>query len=119
MNLTGACIYCGQLANFSSDEALTPEQENHEATLRCSCDEAKHMQQVEASIVEEKQDIKELFEEYPDIQSLLNGAVELIARRTMEKISISKGKLKANITISAKGELKVEKIRTLKEARTI
>lgn len=119
MNKTGACIYCGQIANFNASEDLTIEQENHEATLRCSCEEAKRMQQVEASIVEAKQDIKELFEDYQEIQSLLNGAVELIARRTMEKISISKGKLKANITISSKGELKVEKIRTLKEARTI
>ncbi len=119
MQITGECMYCGQMVTVSVDENSTNEDVRKEATFNCSCEKAKDYTKKQKSIEKVKNKIEEIFPAHEDIQMILNHSVESILRGMVEKVTISQGTTKAVLSINGKGEIKVEKTRTLKEGQTI
>lgn len=118
MKITGACIYCGQIHMVNTEDTTNEAEINRIATLYCNCPDAVREQEIEKSVSEAKDYIKEIFAS-EDLQRLLTWEVELVARHTIEKANISKGEIKVMISRNAKGFIKIDKTRTIKEEKTI
>lgn len=109
---TGCCHYCGQVINLETDGKRTEAELDRMAQQKCSCTGAARARRIEST----EQNIEELFaEKFPDVAELLKAAVPMIMQYELNKITIDTGKkVKAVLTMNAKGMIKVEKNYTAK-----
>lgn len=112
------CIYCGQTHMVEQRGGETPETLNQRATGKCDCKQARHMQQVEKAKTKAESNIENLFGQMEeDMINLLKAAVLPIMEDHITGITIDTGrKVKAKISKTSKGNMKVERIDTRKAA---
>lgn len=113
----GQCIYCGQTRMVEiGDEIPTKEEVNKRATEQCECEAARHAQERSKVQLEAEDNVERLFrKEFPVTANMLKAAVIPIMCGEIDKISIDTGrKVKGQITITSKGNIKVERIETRK-----
>lgn len=119
----GACKFCGQYYSleYERDIVLTTEELNETATLKCNCDEAKEFQFKHGQKIKAKNRINKLFgnkaaekEVDQSIVETLHAAVEMLIKYTINSISIDIGHgIKAKLSMTAKGLIKVERNETV------
>ena len=112
--MTGKCIYCGQ--QIIVDSGKTEEERDKLATKQCTCADAKAAAQNEATTLNAEENIKQLYkQDHPEVEELLIAALPLLADDKIAGITIDTGKrVKAKMTKSSKGNIKVERISTSK-----
>lgn len=112
----GTCIYCGQTYQLETNGAAAEEQLNTWATQKCDCEQAIKAQETESIQNDAEENVEGLFRrEFPDTASLLKAAIIPIMANTMSAITIDTGKrVKAKVSKTTKGNIKVERIETSK-----
>lgn len=111
------CPFCGQGVMIKAEEGWTKDQILQEAIMRCTCDEARHQQEIQDSINEAEAYIKNDLEAADDIREILLRCVEPVGQRRFEKASITAGKARYSVAQNAKGGIKIEKVTTIKETK--
>ena len=94
---TGICRYCGQTKLVEVPDFFTPEDIQEEASTECYCQGAKDhkkAKELEAMIEQQKESARgttyQLFhEEFPDIEKLLNSAIDPLAGHKFKKVTVS------------------------------
>lgn len=114
---TGICPYCGQHRIVELPDDADSKMIEDEVIELCNCKEAQAVRDQrikEAQIESAKQSARgttfELFhEEFPDIEIILNGAINALVDKKFKQISITThGRTKAKMTFS-KDTIKVER----------
>lgn len=113
----GACRFCGQRTMVAVPDDADLEIISEEATMNCKCKESQMYQdklekeaQIEAAKVSARGTTFELFhEEFPEIEGILNAAINPLVEKKFKKVTISTGgRTKATISFS-KDAIKVER----------
>lgn len=113
----GICKFCGQHKIVEVPDFMTDEEVNEEATLGCKCPDAKaykdkkdREEMIRQAKLSAQGTTFELFhEEYPEIEEILNNAMDPLVDKKIKKITITTGgKTKASISF-AKDAIKVER----------
>ena len=115
--ITGTCKFCGQrrliVVPDNADEELILE----ETALSCTCKEShayrdakEKEEQIEMAKTSARGTTFKLFhEEYPEIEELLNMAIDPLVNKKFKKMTINTGgRVKATISFS-KDSIKVER----------
>ena len=113
----GCCVYCGQIG-FADVEEDTPDGAvDAEITINCQCPDAKvHAGRIKKQIKAQEK-VDELFENHSDeVREFLKAAVILVGDYKTGKITVDTNKIKATISLTSKGNIKVERSVTRKEA---
>ena len=113
----GCCVYCGQIGFVDVEEDTPDEVVDREVTLQCECPEAKvHSGRIKKQIKAQEK-VDELFENHPEeVVEFLKAAVILVGEYKTGKITVDTNKIKATISLTTKGNIKVERSVTRKEA---
>lgn len=108
--LTGSCIYCGQIRQIEGQEGMSEEERNRKATELCDCKEAKTAQE------KAEKNIHQMFgEDFPETEEILLAAVKYIESGDIDSITIDTGmRVKGKVSMTSKGNIKVERTKTLK-----
>lgn len=115
---TGACIYCGQTQYIEHLGDITGAELDREATKRCNCDLREKARQAEVSAECAVDNIKLLFEaDFPEVAAILKGSVVSLVKGEVRGVSIDTGKkVTAKLSMTAKGDVKVERVENRKTA---
>lgn len=114
----GGCVYCGQIGFVDVEEDTPDEVVDVEVTLQCQCPDAKvHFGRIKKQ-TKAQEKVDELFEnQSEEVKAFLKAAVVLIGEHKAEKVTVDAGrKIKATISMTSKGNIKVERTATRKEA---
>ena len=116
--LTGSCIYCGQIQQIEGEEGMPEEERNRKATELCDCKEAKVAKEKEKARTKAEKNIHSMFgEDFPETEEILMAAVKHIENGQIDSITIDTGmRVKGKVSKTAKGNIKVERTKTLKTA---
>lgn len=119
--VTGCCRFCGQIkqVEFREDVIVTEALADEQAMLTCGCTEAVHEQHRRKKIDNAQEDIRDLFgqdEATQQIAEILNAALIHIVDYKLSKVTVERGKIKAKISQTSKGGIKVERTVTQKDA---
>ena len=120
---TGACIYCGQIRQIETLNYWETEDCNELATELCDCQEAK----LYTAKKEQKERAKRIIEKQfgekspqpspPEIVDFLKTGAELIVEQKLGKLTITcEDGIKAKISTTSKGAIKVEREKVEKRA---
>lgn len=115
----GECIYCGQVNQFEVEDnaTLSKEEMDRKATEVCDCDRAKNAQAQEKILTTTQKNITSLFHaDKPEMEKLLLEATDYIYDGTLDKITLTSGTTKGQVSINSKGSIKVERERKTKTA---
>lgn len=117
----GACIFCGQMARIETLSPWPEEKCNEAATELCDCAEAKTYVYKKRRLEKACKSIEEQFRSQEKmIRDMLRQLATLIVDCKLETATIKiNGELKAKISLTAKGSIKVEKIQTKKTAEEV
>ena len=118
---TGACMFCGQIRKLQTLFGWPEDKVNEAVTEMCNCDQAIQYTAKKQQKGKAKERITELFGEesekptFEEDVEIMNIAVDTILDRKLNSITMEIGKgLKAKISKTAKGYVKVERIETSK-----
>ena len=123
----GVCVYCGQYSSFGFQSGLTQEERNRHATRVCTCREAQYYARLEEQIESAKFRIGMLFGEgaedygFSPVKNeasieFLGTIAEQIANRNIQSAQVQlTGRIKAKISLTVKGNIKVERSETTKQ----
>ena len=115
----GECIYCGQVRQFEVEDgiSLSQEEKNRKATEQCDCDEAKNAHAQEQIFTTTQKNINALFhDDRPALEKLLLEAADYLYNGNLDKITLTSGTTKGQVSINSKGSIKVERERKTKTA---
>lgn len=122
---TGACRFCGQMATLEAPETWSDEDIDELATECCKCQEAEDYAYKKRRKERAIEAIINQFGPYQETGIIREGTMELLAEiadQVVEDkiqsgtIEIGEG-LKAKISMTAKGAVKVERSKTEKESK--
>lgn len=115
---TGGCIYCGQIRTVEVEEGITDRAVDIEVTKWCNCHDASKEREKLERMEAAQANVDKLFESNStEVKEFLKAAVVLIGERRAGKISVELGgKVKAQISKTSKGNIKVERTESKKEA---
>lgn len=122
---TGACRFCGQMATLEAPETWSDEDIDELATECCKCQEAEDYAYKKRRKERAIEAIIHQFGPYQETGIIREGTMELLAEiadQVVEAkiqsgtIEIGEG-LKAKISMTAKGAVKVERSKTEKESK--
>lgn len=118
---TGACRYCGQIRQVQTIFDWDDNKINEAATELCNCDEAAkesdRKQRKERAIKSIERQFGEVSTTIVDqeVRDTMETIVDLICNDRMQSATLDIGKgLKAKISITGKGVIKVERTKTVK-----
>ncbi len=114
----GACVFCGQMRSIEVDEQITDNAVDMEVTKWCNCHNASEQRHKVEKMNVAQTNVDKLFESNSEeVREFLKAAVVLIGERRAGKISVELGgKVKAQISKTSKGNIKVERTFSKKEA---
>lgn len=123
--IIGACRYCGQTKAIHPLFDLTEEDADERATWECDCEEAKSEREKRDRRDRAVAAVRSKFE--PDaspmeaapaaVVEILINAVDLILAEEAESVTVNISKsIKAKISMTSKGAVKVERTKTIKTA---
>lgn len=115
--ITGTCKFCGQRSLIVVPDNASVELIKEETALNCTCKESQAYraekekeEQIEMAKTSARGTTFELFhEEFPEIEELLNMAINPLVEKKFKKLTINTGgRTKATISF-AKDAIKVER----------
>ena len=112
----GACRFCGQIAQFKALEEFNENELDELATELCECDGAITYTREKDRRERAHQRIDELFADEDNMteerMTYIHGAVEPVMDGTLEKVAVTLAStIKAEIALTAKGNVKITKIK--------
>ena len=121
MMFIGACRYCGQVSAEQPEEMRSQDQADDWVTEHCSCTRAAMDRRIKERVLDAQERVRELFgencREYgfqsvePQAVEVLEELAALAARDVIRTATVQlRGHGKANISVSAKGAIKVARI---------
>lgn len=123
---TGACRFCGQMAELETIFPWTEDECHDAATEKCTClsakvwtrrrqNKKKAIERIEEkfSNAEEETFLKE------EIRDFLKMAAEQVAEERVDKAVVNVGRIKVTISETKKGGIKIECVVTKKEAEEV
>lgn len=115
---TGTCMYCGQTMLMHTIGAASREQLDKWATEKCTCEQAKVVQErVKAKRTAENNIQMLVRSAYPEIETIMKNALPYIEDDNVFKVTIDTGTgVKGSICKTAKGAIKVEMATSSKRA---
>lgn len=123
MKETAACRFCGQMMalEYERDIVLSEEELIETATLKCNCDEAKDFQFKHGQKIKAKNRVHSLFgkkaaekEVNQSVVEILIKSVDMLANYNMNSLTIDIGRgIKAKMSLTSKGLIKVERTETV------
>lgn len=117
---TGSCRFCGQMAQIETLLPWPQEKLDEAATEMCKCGAAQNYASRKKRMEKAKRTIERQFGKYlPETAvGLLKTAVELIGEDQIDSLTLDAGNgLKGKISMTSKGNIKVEKTETRKETQ--
>lgn len=117
---TGSCRFCGQMAQIETLLPWPQEKLDEAATEMCKCGAAQNYASRKKRVEKAKRTIERQFGKYlPETAvGLLKTAVELIGEDQIDSLTLDAGNgLKGKISMTSKGNIKVEKTETRKETQ--
>lgn len=127
-NIFGACVFCGQIATGNNEEFTCKEQADKEATMNCSCSDARELQKKEKQKKNAKANIRKLFrfenENFESVQDesliqMMYTAVDNISEDKLDSVTLSiPGIGTARISANAKRGIVVERKKTFSKKIT-
>ena len=129
----GACIFCGQYTVLTDEEADLVEKEelpgavvvaDRIATMKCSCKEAREFQKKKKRSVNAKAKIEDVFHaDLPEqlrarseCMEMLKGCIDLLIDGQISKVKVDMPLgIKASMSMSADGRIKIERSLTQKK----
>lgn len=115
---TGIYMYCGQVNQIEVEDGktLTEEEKNKLATKRCTCEQAMSAQEQEKVVSDAERNISDLFQkDMPEVEEILQKALPAVHRGEINSVTLdTKRKIKAKISKTSKGNIKVERTKTMK-----
>lgn len=124
---TAPCRFCGQIVQFEGDHGLTETQRQEEATMTCTCEEAREYQKKKLRKERAIKNVQTLFGEEAEetkqvsgkIVDILRAAVEEIYTGELARVTVNlRGGVKGTVSQNGKGEINVERIETKKQKLT-
>lgn len=124
---TATCRFCGQMVQFQDKQNLTDQQKQEQATMACTCEDAKDYQKKKLRKERAIRNVQALFgEDAPaekragdKIVKILRAAVEEIYTGEIARVAINlRGGVKGIVSQTGKGEINVERIETKKQKLT-
>lgn len=114
--ITGACRFCGQLHQIVD---FGPEADPDEAaTVACNCVEAAQYTAKKRQRERATKSIEELFSQEEAVKEVLLHALDCIIQEEIVSATVDDGdRLKAKMTLTAKGNIKVERTEREKKVR--
>ena len=97
--MIGYCKFCGQSRFIETEDEMTQEEANKQATEICECYEATHEAWKNSTLKVFEGDLEMMFEKAPEIKKLLRYAGEKIIDNKMIQITVRRS---TNQTISLK-----------------
>ena len=118
---TGACRFCGQMAQIETLFPWEQEKLNEAATELCTCGEALYYTSRKKRVEKAKKTLGLELKSYLSEESimLLQNAVELIENEEAKSITFDGKENKVKISMTAKGGIKIEKTKVKKEVREL
>lgn len=118
--VTAACVYCGQVTQFETEQDMSQEKYDEAATLKCTCTAAREHQKRWERKQGARENVDLLFQnEKEEVIQVLKRAIELICSNMIEKITLNLyAGVKATISQNSKGEINVERTVTCKQKLT-
>lgn len=116
----GSCRFCGQMAQIETLLPWPQEKLDEAATEMCKCGAAQNYASRKKRVEKAKRTIERQFGKYlPETAvGLLKTAVELIGEDQIDSLTLDAGNgLKGKISMTSKGNIKVEKTETRKETQ--
>lgn len=114
----GTCLYCGQMNQVSVEDGrmMTGEEIDKLATESCTCEEARNMQEKKEAKTQAQLNISALFSrDFPIVEEMLMKAVSALEAEEISSITVDTGKrVKAKVSLTSKGNIKVERTKTTK-----
>ena len=116
----GYCSACGQAKQFQTSGGVIQEHLNEWATEECKCEEGKMDRQFKKSQEKALKNIDTLFgKDFPETAELLKMALPLVITDVIAGITIKTGyEVSANLSMTSKGKIKVEKKKSEKVSFT-
>lgn len=117
---TGACLFCGQMGQIETLIPWEQEKVNEAVTELCDCYGAKEYARKKGQKERACKAIEEQFGQQAEetdepIRKLLKDIVELLVEEKLDSASLDIGNgLKAKLSITSKGYIKVERQKTEK-----
>ena len=117
----GGCLFCGQIIALEVDPTWKQEELDELATELCDCTEAGAYTYTKKRREKAKKCIKEQFQEEikenENIKHLLNVVTDMVINEEIRTFSCDiNGKIKAKISMTAKGNVKIERTETEKKS---
>jgi hypothetical protein len=119
MEKAGECIFCGQRTMVYVDENASEHEINRQATFQCKCDESASYRKRGMSIINAKTEVENIFSEMPDTEKVLLSALDHFEHGKIESVTITRGVVKAKVSLTSDNKIKVERIKTTKETVTL
>lgn len=112
----GYCSACGQAKQFQTSGGVIQEHLNMWATDECNCEIGKIDRQIKKNHEKATKNIDNLFgKDFPETAELLQLALPHILRDRIESITIKTGyNVKAQLSVTSKGAVKVESVENKK-----
>lgn len=122
---TGTCRFCGQVGNVIGYRRFASQDKaNDYATEHCNCSRAENERRIQRQISNANSRVCEVFGEGAEahgfrpvadqsIFNILENCIELVARRQLSSSTLQiRGFCKANISLTAKGEIAIARSET-------
>ena len=115
---TGTCIYCGQTMILNSITPADKEQLDKWATEKCTCEQAKKVQEKVKAKRTAEDNIRFLFRDrHPEVEAIMKASLKYIENEDVLKVTVDTGTgVKGTICATAKGTIKVEMATSSKRA---
>ena len=117
---TGSCRFCGQMAQIETLLPWPQEKLDEAATELCGCAAAQNYASRKKRMEKAKCTVERQFGKYlpKTAVELLKTAVELIEEDQIDSLTLDVGNgLKGKISMTSKGNIKIEKTETRKETQ--
>lgn len=118
----GSCVFCGQMFQLETMLGVTSDEElDRAATMKCDCPQATNFQRVENAKDHAEKAIAEMFgEDEEKAGKMLMDAIPMIINGEIEKLSVTSiTGCQAQMKMTNKGKLKIERNEKLRRAREL
>lgn len=116
----GACVFCGQIGAIEVPVNWKDEDVDELITETCKCEGARGYARAKRRKERAKETVEKQFAETGigrRVIQVMQETVDVVAEGYCDSVTIAAGNIKGKISMSAKGTIKVEKIKTEKESR--
>lgn len=117
----GTCRFCGQMRQIETAAGWSQDEVDEAVTETCRCPSAEKYRHEKKIKRKGHEAVNRMYSGLPEeVVEILDNAVDLIAEGEIKTITVeARRKVKAKISATAKGGIKVERVENQKETEEI